>query len=287
MSLRSEGAEPCRGCSHLITVKIAKETQRVAGRRRWAVPVGLAVIGSLTAGCDGGSPPERTTENTPPGQAATTSPAARSEDGGKVRVTERGFTSRVSEHDGHPKISYGFVLENTSKSNVVAFIPQIGFIDGSGRALKISEEKLRQPVVLIPPGQRRGVGNTFGLIAADKASRMNVRISEVEWYPPGTSGTGPFPKITASRPEKVTREKAWLRLTFAATLSGRTPLVVTTYALFRDSAGKIIGGSAPRYRPVQLKPGKSEHTIRTWDGVPDKAEIAEDRTEIYLYPKLR
>lgn len=81
-------------------------------------------------------------------------------DGGKVRVTERGFTSRVSEHNGHPKISYGFVLENTSKSSV----------------------------------------------------------------------------------------------------------------------------AAPRYRPVQLKPGKSEHTIRTWDGVPDKAEIAEDRTEIYLYP---
>ncbi|MGC4959067.1 hypothetical protein ACLQ2P_38195 [Actinomadura citrea] len=207
-----------------------------------------------------------------------------------MRVVEKGF-STARDRGNRPKLSYGFVLENTSRRAIVVPSIKISFTDASGHRLEINPDKLRQSAPFILPGQRHGMGGTFGLLAARKARKLEIEIARPLWVPVGT------PPSTVNQPElgarfaevkaskiRAERTRGRMRLTFTVE-SGYTTALTNPHftVVFRDRSGMIVGGSDDYIKPdTKLEPGGSTHFFETWEGLPEGT--VDQRSQVYIDP---
>jgi hypothetical protein len=264
----------------------------MTGMRR--TPLCLALLASLAAcTADGGS------DEDPPSPTPTaTVPATFAEppDGAEVTVAETGFSATPSEEEAADILSYGVVVENTSDEFVALdSTVSISLLDSDGNPIdEISGEPTDQParrqsVTRLLPGERIGFGGTVPHHGAEVAD-LAVDVETATWAPVAADRWW-SQSITASDvTTQDTTGASVLRFAVDAAYTQEMvggELVIGGHftAIFRDSAGAVVGGAdcchdAGGNAPVEVPPGQSEGQLTLDFGTPAGADDA--RTEVYL-----
>ena len=160
---------------------------------------------------------------------------------------------------------YGLIVENPNAS-WAAFGTgvDITFVDGSGKELTT----LGGLFATLMPGQVAAIGGSTP--SGQGAKSMDVKLVELEWL---AMATPPVPLTVSDIVTKTSGD----RMTAAGTItnSSAQPIdVVAINIIYRDGAGKIIGGSDDRARV----PANSnvDFEVEALEVLPAKA------TEVYL-----
>ncbi|KAB2340587.1 hypothetical protein [Actinomadura rudentiformis] len=251
-------------------------------------------IGLLTVGaCAEEKGPERPSA----GVTATKAP-----DGGQLRLVDRGLSVFPGPGNGarfrpeakaagrdYNVVSWGILIENTSKWAATLTLVDVHLVDAAGVALSKTDydRPKAETIAVIRPGERFGMGLTQNLAKPGKPRKrlrtpadLQVQIGQSAWFPPN-SRSNEFVKITAS--EIKTPHDG--RATVSFTMESPSHQQAWATALFRNAAGKIIGGTGHCEdsfgdQPERVvAPGRSRGTINTRYVVP---HVAAARTEVYL-----
>lgn len=232
------------------------------------VGTGAVLFGGFFDAVRPTSAPRPSAEPTP---ASVTERTVVSPDGGEVRVVEQGF-SPLRDRFGEPQLSYGLILENTSREWIVRNTEiEIKWSDASGAVV----ETYYTGLLDLLPGQRIGLG---GQTPPDKpgAARMSVTLSPMQWLT--LRGSGEPTATVALGDVRVNG----LRATYSVTCADTEP--ETRYfvqVVLRDRAGRIVGGADPGARePYQCPAGTSRGVLELPTNTP--AGTADERTEIYV-----
>jgi hypothetical protein len=262
------------------------------------VPVALATVGALLMGSTCGdrdqAQPQESEAATPGSTAPAITCGEAAPDGGTIDVVESGF-SMLNEPDEDPELSYGVVLENTSRDYLaILTLVVIHLTDADGdRAndiIKSPPSPPAQAVHTIFPGQRVGIGEEIA-IDLDAIHEHTVEVGVSAWIP--IEQVRDVGKATATDLEfdGAAGEPARIGFRVVPTVdpSGSGPSSVSiseaqSWAIFRDASGDIAGGASG-------PPGTS------WNGMTDTNPITgfvqispvpnradETRTEIYVSP---
>ncbi|MGH3729323.1 MAG: hypothetical protein ACRDTU_11305 [Micromonosporaceae bacterium] len=208
-----------------------------------------------------------------------------------MRVVEKGFS--VTKRIDGPMLSYGIVLENTSRF-VAKLDVRIRMLDASGKAVKAMlvqpTAQLTHTVDNIFPGERYGVGYIVSTAGPDERARnvvkLEVKLVEVEWWPSKSTPMEyavprPFIRVKLDK-MKVEPDKrsggAAIRFTV---VSSHKDAINDPYVrmVFRDKAGKVLGGADSTLNTV-FPPGKSAAEVEIPHGVPDG--IDESRSDVFF-----
>jgi hypothetical protein len=205
-------------------------------------------------------------------------PAPRlSEDGGTVRVVEQGFTTGATR-TGRPFVSYGFVLQNTSRSRAVrSMVVDVRFRTAAGDSVTDYIVSPKRTVnIPLRPGQRAGVGWNSRVDNAG-TTRVTVRVLRVSW-----TGSAISPGLTAD-----TVSVAPPAISF--TVHSQYPSVLTRIwadVLYRNANGRIVGGTnsrlSGRWISSSYAPGESAGRMVDELGPPPGTDLA--HTDVYLHP---
>lgn len=261
--------------------------------RRVSAAVAVAVLCAGLAACGAAGPrpdpaPSGVTGSATP-LAPPTETAAAAPDGGRMRVVEYGFSQSVEEATGKPVISYGIVFENTSRHHAAqATQVTIRFTDSAGNPTAASLDDRRDVFVTLP-GQRMGIGETTTVDDAG-AARMSVEVGPSFWYDePGEFWLGsrvvPLAKVTASDVKTERKDTGKVILDFTVHSQYEFTLEhPSAHAIFRNSAGVILGGTSPgrTVEPEDYLPGDSPGRISNPLG--SSAGTDNSRTEVYISP---
>ncbi len=260
-----------------------------AGRWRVALAVTLALITlQFSAACTGGrTDPASTPSARVSAPAAPSTRATVASDGGGLRVVEQGL-STTRDAAGKEMITYGIIVENTSKELLAAATDvRIRLIDASGATITDlvagGNEVVRKIAVLFP-GQRAGIAaDTY--VDRSGTMELSVEIGDSTWLPAGDADSG-LAKLTTSD-VKTKRAISGPAATITFTVYSEYQELLddpSAQAIFRDSTGKIIGGTGPaRTNPRdQYRPGRSTGQINVKYGLPAGADDAQ--TEVYVSP---
>ncbi|HEU5024036.1 MAG TPA: hypothetical protein VFV01_03860 [Spirillospora sp.] len=284
-------------------------TARLYGRASLAAAVAAVALllafarpwGSGEPAARGATPPA----NPFPQPSVVASPAAKPADGGTVRIVEQGFTP-LRDASGEYRVSWGLVLENTSRTTAVSVPVTVGILDRRGAQLigKTSDYARHRSTPYIMPGARFGIGDDTYVTRAG-AARLTFRLGAAQWLPPSDPRA---PRLTASlvkgdlyRVDKlqpfllgsppraeVHRERRHdLSITFRVESGAREVLPDGhASAVLRDSRGRIVGGTGPADTVTwtRFPPGWSIQRIRT-KGVPPTVDVK--RIEVYPEPYYR
>ncbi|QKG25106.1 hypothetical protein [Actinomadura verrucosospora] len=240
-----------------------------------------------------------------PQVTAVASPAPKAADGGTVRIVEHGFTE-LEDASGEHRVSWGLVLENTSRTSAVAVPVTVGILDRGGAQLigKVSDYARHRSTPYIMPGARYGIGDDTYVKRAG-AARLTFRLGAAGWVPPGDPRA---PRLTASlvkgklyrvdkrqlfllgdppRAEAHRERRHDLTITFRVE-SGAPGLLPDGHAsaVLRDTKGRIVGGTGPADTVTwtRFPPGWSIQRIRS-RGVPPAVDVT--RIEIYPEPSYQ
>ncbi|GLZ06605.1 hypothetical protein Acsp03_40710 [Actinomadura sp. NBRC 104412] len=230
------------------------------------------------------------------------SPSASAADGGTVRLVEHGFT-RLRDPSGEHRVSWGLIVENTSRTSVVSVPITVDILDARGRQLitKTSAHARERKTAFIPPGGRFGLGDAT-YVARDGARRLRFTLGKAEWIKPNDLRAV---RLTASLVKgdlhRVDRDQFYLlgeplraevhrtrrhdlTITFRVE-SGASEVLGNGHAsaILRDSTGKIVGGTHPADTVswTRFPPGWSIQRIRA-TGVPPTVDPR--RIEVYPQP---
>ena len=237
------------------------------------VLVGVLLFG--TAACTGGGPAPAPT----PLPSVTETDGDRSPDGGVLRLAESGLTN-MQDAVGKPMVSWGLVFENTSpkmvprRANV-----EVTLQDAAGGAIgNLPSYGLGN----VPPGGRAGIGSDAYVDRAGVA-KLAVRVTRVQWVRADSAEL--WAGLTAGG--VITRRDGDRKAEITFIVTSKYPGALDhpgAQAVFRDSAGQIVGGTGPLRADPQAKypPGKSEGRIDVLYGIPPAAN--DDKTEVYLSP---
>ncbi|MGH3737243.1 MAG: hypothetical protein ACRDT6_16745 [Micromonosporaceae bacterium] len=252
----------------------------------------LAVLGACSL-----SEPEakRSQDASGPPQASPTPslPYGAPPDGRGVTFGEKGFSVTV-DGGGTPMVSYGVIVENPSKY-IVGLVIKVTLRSAKGG--EVSDGPAFSPstvghraIRFIYPGERFGLGGLYDtdpLEAARDVVGVDFEVLRGQWWPVGSSRsflgrTRPLPHVTIRDVTARRHRKTGLALSFTAVSAGSEPVLDTcVQALFRDSSGKIVGGSGP-YLSTAFKgfpPGTSTAEVRVPAGVPRDVDLT--RIEAY------
>jgi hypothetical protein len=241
----------------------------------------LALLGA--AACDRSSEPAPSPHPTGPVRAAL------APDGGVVRVVEQGFTTRTSR-TGRPLVSYGFVLQNTSKAQAARdIVVLVTLTTASGASVTdYAISPKRNVGAILLPGQRIGVGWNSRVDTAG-TTRVRLQVRSAIWTPAGAlqrvnGRTLAVARLTA---DGVRTSPAPTTVSF--TVHSEYPMTldrVWAYVVYRDPAGNIVGGTnsrlSGRWITTAYPPGSSPGRLVDPNGPPARADL--DRTEVYLSP---
>jgi len=202
-----------------------------------AALAGIVVLaGGTLPWTEGSSSPDCDIPETVSGTAAS---AASAPGGGGVKVVEQGFTQEPNS-----AVSIGAVLENTG--GVVAYRTQVTFklFDAAHTELPdAGKPGLTVEIPVILPGQRIGTGS--GAYRGTPVASVEVGLGMTTWQPRDTFGKA-FSPVTAGylrtarfNPRIPTSVDIHYREVSSncRSLDNRLTAVV-----FRDAAGKIVGG---------------------------------------------
>jgi len=186
-----------------------------------AAATGAAPTTSGTAGSTGGS-------------AQPTGPGTQVPGIASVQVVGSGLTQLPPEPDGDVKATWAVVLRNPSRDQVATnILVRVSLRNGAGRVRATDDTELD----VLLPGQTGAVGKDT---SAANASRMDVTALVGSWQPVGQlQGQVRASNVRTFRaPDGDTESSVTLRSTFAQ------PVDVDAVAVWRDRAGRIIGGTS-------------------------------------------
>ena len=255
------------------------------------VVVAAAVIGLifvLTNG-EGDDPPSPTTteQPTPPetsGSTETTEPSGGGGGGGgggnapvgstTVEVVESGFSNFMGGYDKDERaVTYGFIVENTGDEIATDISISISAYDASGTALA-SDSKT---IYVLRPGESIGLGDEFfGDSFSTEVDSIDVQVSE-----PSNYSVEDVPEEGALTAEGITTTADDYSVTTKFTAKstyGQQLDYPSAYAIYRNAAGDIIGGSSGSIDFITAN-GSTAGEVRSWELIPDIAT-----TEVYLDP---
>jgi hypothetical protein len=217
------------------------------------VVVAAALVGLIVvlSGGDDDEPAASTTTTDPTATTAepsdTTEPPGTTEaDGGgepagdaTVEVVEQGFSNFMGGFDGdEPSASYGFIVENTGDTVATDISISISAYDAAGTAVASDSET----IYVLRPGEKIGIGDEFyGTTLTGPIDRVDVQVSE-----PANYSVGEVPDEGTLTAEGITTtaDDYGVNTTFTATSTYAEQIdSPNAYAIYRDAAGKIIGGS--------------------------------------------
>lgn len=240
-----------------------------------------------------------------PRAVSLASAAPRPADGGTVRIVEHGFTA-LRDASGEHRVSWGLVLENTSRTSAVSVPVTVGILDRHGAQLigKTGDYARHRSTPYIMPGARYGIGDATYVKRAG-AARLTFALGAAEWLPPGDPRA---PRLTASlvkgdlyrvdtmqpfllgdppRAEVHRERRHDLAVTFRVD-SGAPEVLPDGHAsaVLRDSRGRIVGGTGPADTVpwTRFPPGWSIQRIAA-TGVPPTVDVK--RIEVYPEPYYR
>jgi hypothetical protein len=261
-------------------------------RRGWVlagVAVGLvAVAATVAAVLHGSWSSSRATAtcdvpSTPP--VGVTTPADRAPDGGGIRVVEKGFT-QIS--GSAYTVSIGAVLENTSGQYAYRTRVTVSFLDSQRRSASDSGSHVFE-IPVVRPGQRIALGD-WTYILDNPAGRpvtvasIDFEVGATSWLP-ADEGRRTFAEVTStsSRLERSTVARNTATVHYSATSAYCRDVSLRGMAIvFRDSAGRIVGGSFdPNPINHQCPPGISQGIADADRSTP--VDIDEGKTQIDLY----
>lgn len=246
--------------------------------RRWSLVfvLGSTLLALTVAGCRQGGGGETTPTSAPSPTAPVT--AATAPDGGTLRVAEEGI-SQIKDSTGKPMVSFGVVLESTSKTWIASGTAiTVALADDSGKAVEDQIEHGKYSVHATLPQQKSGVGAQI-YVGAPGATKLQVTIGTSTWYPKSYPGLA---AITASA-VKTQRKTDTATFSFALTSAyGRSVNGQFINIIFRDQSGRLIGGAGLDLTKTcgTVPRGASTCTTGTTYALPDGT--ADARTEVYV-----
>lgn len=220
--------------------------------------------------------------------------AASAPDGGVLRVVEHGFSLDPDPRD--KLVFYGVVLENTSRDRIAfAATATVRLVDAAGVPVKQrfgEATELQHKVFAVFPGQRFGIVAREWLDRRDVAE-LQVTVDAPTWVPmdqrlqrdPYRSTVVRLATLTASA-VRVERSGDQLAVSFAASSGYEEAVPAAVTAMFRDRAGRIVGGvvlDRPE-RCLTFEPGDSRHDRMPLRGFYTPTGIDGRRTEVFLVP---
>jgi hypothetical protein len=204
--------------------------------------------------------------------------------GGALRVAEKGF----SQPRDKTEISMGATLENTSSQ--VAYRTRVIFRaylkDGTAAIAETGKYFAMLEIPILRPGQRIAIGNNsyvdnrliFRIGIDPTISRMDLDLLRTTWAP--TAETKSYPEVSArlDPSQSLTGDVTALKMTTTSNacrdLSGRG-----TSAVFRNSAGAIVGGTVDASRLKQTcQAGTSTASVLISGDAPATADLS--RTDV-------
>lgn len=247
-----------------------------------AAIVGLIVL--LSGGDDDDPAAPATTEVTSGGGGSDTTadpggtPPLSGEDvqsgSAEIEVVESGFSNFMGgfDNDEH-SVAYGFIVENKGDDTATDISISISAYDAAGTALASDSVT----IYVLRPGEKMGVGDEFfGTTFTTEVDRIDVQVSEPDNF--GRSdvpdeGTLTAEGINTSASDYNMKTTFTAKSTYAQQID--SPYA---YAIYRNDAGEIIGGS---YGFLDFIPanGSTAAEITSWEAIPNVAS-----TEVYLDP---
>jgi hypothetical protein len=253
---------------------------RLTGRQLSVALVVLLGVAACTGGAGSEDPPESTT-------AAPTSFAS-PPDGGGLAVEETGFSSTP---DG--AVSYGAVVENTSRAAAVNSFVSVWLIDADGNRIDgptSGEPWLTVRLARLLPGERIGLGAT-GPPPDREVAGVEVGVEQpAAWVYP-LDGENWLLQPVVVRDVATERGADGARLVFTVDAAFTTAMVPggigpngSYMAIFRDAAGAVVGGAdcctEPSGSTEVVTPGRSQAALQLDFDLPARADAA--RTEVYV-----
>jgi hypothetical protein len=214
--------------------------------------------------------------------------AGQAPDGGQLRVDEQGFSMAADVRDR--QAFYGFVLEDTSRDRIAfAATVTVRLLDSAGTPVQqgSGQPEMRYALYAVFPGQRVAFGADQWLDRRDVA-RLEVTVGASTWVPvdqrlqrdPFRHTVVRLASLTATGVSTMPRTGG-AYLMFTANSEYDEQMRAGVRAVFRNSAGQIIGGAALEgvQKCVVVTPGRSRQAVEMRD-VPDGVDVS--RTEVYL-----
>ena len=234
---------------------------------------------------------------TPAPRPTATGPvrAVTAPDGGTIRVVEQGFTAGTSR-TGRPIVSYGFVLQNTSRHWTARnTVVRVSRTTATGRSVTdYSLSPIWTVGAIMAPGQRAGVGQN-GRVDLAGTTNVSIRFRTTVWTPAKTklpvNGASLAPAALTADAVTTQRDPGGpgLPATVSFTVHSGYPIVLNktwTDVIYRDVDGRIVGGTNTRLYGRALTtshpPGSSRGRLVDQNGPPAGADLT--RTGVYLYP---
>ncbi len=245
--------------------------------------VGLVVI--LTSGGDDTTDDPQTSPTTaqpdPGGTTDTTGGTSDTTTGGEpsgsatVEVVDSGFSNFMGGFDHNERsVAYGFILENTSDDVATDISISVSAYDAGDNA--VASDSLT--VYLLRPGEKIGLGDEFyGTAFAADVARVDVQVSE----PQDGFGSDDVPAEGTITAEGITTQSDEFSITTTFTAKSTYAEQVDypyPYAIYRNAAGDIIGGSTGTIDFIPAN-GSTAGEVRSWDAIPNI-----ETTEIYIDP---
>ena len=209
---------------------------------------------------------EGTTATTGAPRGTTTATAGTAETIAGLALVDSGF-STYEGFDG-PAGSYGLILENTSDQPITYFAVQVVVYDTDETVVG----RYDHDVAVVNPGARLGLGAEISDPVPNGIGRLDIRTEEGDGDPaPG----GAFTVADVS----TSSDEFGVYTTFVVSSSYDVEFELSyVYAVYRDAAGRIIGGANGL---VDLIPprGRASGEVTAFEVVPNVA-----RADVYIDP---
>ena len=221
--------------------------------------------------------PENPTETTEPNSPETTGPdgpeTTEPQGDGDVQVVDQGF-SNFEDTFGEPGGSFGFILENTG-DNILQSVETQVVIYGSGDRVITTKDFT---IGTIRPGEKMGFGDEmYGEDLQDGIDHLEIQVrnDSAELANPADVPEGGFEVANV----ELTSDDYNMTVNFDLTSTYTVEEVgyPSTYVIFRDAGGEIIGaawGSAS----FDTEP-QAAVEVTTYDVIPNV-----DATEVFVDP---
>ena len=224
-----------------------------------------STAGQTTTGEGGTDPTGDTTGSTEGGE-----PVGDSE----IVVVESGFSNFMGGFDKDERsVSYGFVVENTGDDTATDISVSVSAYDANDTALASDSVT----IYVLRPGEKMGVGDEFyGTTFSADVARLDVQVSE-----PSNFGAEDVPDEGTLTAEGITSspDEYSITTTFTATSSYAQQVdSPSVYAIYRNGAGDIIGGSYGFLDFIAAN-GSTAGEISSFEAIPGVAS-----TEVYIDP---
>ena len=237
------------------------------------VVVAIAVIGLIVALSSGGDDetgdPPRTTLDAP--EVTSIEPTETTDGGGSVGDATEGTNAveglatvdsgwSVAEDDSITEGSYGIIIENQGDELITNFSVEVAIYDLNDTVVGTNNHS----VAKLAPGERLGIGYDITDDVSNGISRLEVGFEE------GYGDSVPEGAFTVSEVATTTDEYGTTTTFTVASSYGVDLDSPYAYVIYRDTAGKIIGGT---YGLVDMIPagGRANGELTSYDPVPNVA----------------